>query len=106
MILVTDIFTLLFLIAGLIIILIGGIGIIRLPDFYSRTHAVSLVDTLGILLIITGLIINQGFSLNSLKLILIYIFIAIANPVASHAISKAALDFGIKPLLKKIERKK
>lgn len=101
MISLNDILTIVFLILGLIFMFIGNAGIIRLPDFFSRTHAVTMGDTLGIILILTGLIFHQGLSLNSLKLSIIFVFIALSNPVGSHAISRAAFTFGIKPLFKK-----
>ena len=87
-----------FIVAGVFFILVSSIGIIRLPDFYSRTHATSKGDTLGIICVITGLILFEGFTQNSLKLFLISLFAALANPIGAHAIAKAAFSKGIKPL--------
>ncbi len=84
----------------------GGAGIIRLPDFFSRTHSVTMGDTLGMIFILTGLIFHEGLSLNSLKLSIIFIFITLSNPVGSHAISRAAFNFGIKPIFKKRKKTK
>lgn len=83
--------------AGVIFMLIGSIGIIKLPDFYSRSHATSKSDTLGIILIIGGLIIFEGLTLNSLKLFFIIIFIFIANPTGAHALGRAAFKKGLMP---------
>lgn len=92
-------FSVLFIILGIAFILMGSIGIIRLPDFYSRSHASSKSDTLGILFVIGGLIIYEGFTQSSLKLLFIIIFIWLSNPIGSHALARAALKKGIKPIL-------
>jgi multicomponent Na+:H+ antiporter subunit G len=91
--------------SGIFFILMAGIGIIRLPDFYSRTHAVSKGDTLRISLVILGLMVHEGFTLNSLKLFYIFVAVSIANPIGSHAIGYAALKRGLKPLLGKSFKK-
>lgn len=100
------VFTIFFVIAGIFFLLVGSIGTIRLPDFYSRTHATSKSDTLGLLLIITGLIIYEGFNVNSLKLLLILLFIALSNPIGSHALARAAYEANLKPLFKKTDNEK
>lgn len=84
---------------GVIILLIGSFGIIRLPDFFSRTHAASKCDTLGLALVLVGLGIQAGLSLNAVKLFLVAFFITLANPTAVHAIARAAFRLGLKPLL-------
>lgn len=94
-----SIFTIIFIVAGVFFLLIGSIGIIRLPDFYSRTHATSKSDTLGLLLIIFGLTIYEGWNLNTAKFFLISIFIALANPIGAHALARAANLTGMKPVL-------
>lgn len=91
--------TIFFIVSGIFFLLIGSIGIIRLPDFYSRTHATSKSDTLGLMLVIAGFIVFEGFNLNSAKLFLILLFIALANPIGSHALARAAQKTGIKPLI-------
>lgn len=94
----TSILTIIFVVAGVFFLLIGSIGIIRLPDFYSRTHATSKSDTLGMMLVIIGLIIFEGLTINSGKLFLILLFILLANPVGAHALARAAYHSGLKPL--------
>ena len=96
---IASIFTIVFVAAGIFFLLIGSIGIIRLPDFYSRTHATSKSDTLGMMLVIIGLIIYEGLTINGGKLFLILLFILLANPVGAHALARAALNAGLKPLL-------
>lgn len=91
--------SILFIIAGIFFMLVGSVGILRLPDFYSRTHAASKSDALGILFVIGGLIIHEGFTLTALKLILIVLFIALSNPVGTHALARTAMQKGLKPFL-------
>ena len=91
-------------IAAAVIIIAGGgflsiaaIGMLRLPDIFTRSHALSLTDTLGALLVLVGLALHQGPSLNAGKIILVLILIFLINPVISHATVRAALRAGIKP---------
>ena len=94
-----SIVSIVFVVAGIFFMLVGSVGIVRLPDFFSRTHAVSKSDTLGMLLAIIGLIVFEGFTLSSLKLALVVIFIALANPIGTHALGRAAFRKGVKPIL-------
>ena len=87
------------IVLGIGFMAIGSIGVIRLPDFYSRTHAASKTDTLGILLVISGLMVLEGFTINMGKLSFVLLFVALANPIGSHALARAAMDSGLKPLL-------
>ncbi|MAE70121.1 MAG: cation:proton antiporter [Gemmatimonadetes bacterium] len=85
------------LFAGACFVLIGSIGVIRLPDFYTRAHAASKPDTLGLVLSMAGLAIIQGGDLSSIKLLLIVAFVAIANPAATHALGRSAVRSGLEP---------
>jgi len=87
------------LMAGCTFLIIGAIGLIRFPDFFTRLHASSVVDTLGFILIMMGLMLQAGLSLVTVKLILIVIFILLTSPTAAHALAKAALHGEVKPLL-------
>lgn len=82
---------------GVFFLLVGSLGLIRLPDFYSRVHAVGKSDTLGIMLVVLGLVVHEGLSLNSLKLVMIIVFVGLTSPTAAHALSKAAFQFGLRP---------
>ncbi|MGF1669315.1 MAG: monovalent cation/H(+) antiporter subunit G [Balneolaceae bacterium] len=84
---------------GIFFMFVGSVGIVSLPDFYSRTHAVSKSDTLGVMFVVLGLIVFEGFTMNSLKLLFIVIFILLANPIGSHALARAAMLSGLKPKL-------
>lgn len=87
--------------AGLFFVLAGTIGVIRLPDFYSRLHAAGMTDTLGAELILFGLIVQSGFSQMTLKLLLVAFFLFVTSPTATHAVANAAYKNGLDPLLGK-----
>ena len=70
--------------------LIGVIGLFRLPDLYTKLHALSVIDTMGMILIMAGLIIQAGFSLIAIKLAFILLFVLFTTPIASHALAKSA----------------
>ncbi len=82
---------------GLAFMLIGSIGILRLPDFFSRTHAASKVDTVGIIVLLVGIAVVEGATINSAKILVAIIFLCLTNPVAAHALARAALALKIKP---------
>ncbi|ETW98569.1 MAG: hypothetical protein ETSY1_18240 [Candidatus Entotheonella factor] len=85
------------LICGLLFILAGVLGVLRFPDFYTRLHAMGKCDTLGVTLVLLALAIHAGISLVTVKVLLLSIFIALANPVATHALGRAAMKSGLKP---------
>jgi multicomponent Na+:H+ antiporter subunit G len=84
-------------VAGLFWLAVGGLGIVRFPDFYTRLHPAGKADTFGATLILLGLVVHQGLSLLSVKLLLIEVVILIANPAAAHAIGRAARRAGLVP---------
>ena len=86
------------LLGGGMVIVIGAIGLLRLPDVFSRMHAAGMTDTLGALLIVSGLVIQSGWHLNSARLLIILLFIFLTSPVSTHALAKAALHGGQRPL--------
>jgi multicomponent Na+:H+ antiporter subunit G len=90
----------LFLALGCFFIFVAAVGLVRLPDFYTRMHPAGKGDTLGQAMVLVGLIIHEGFSFVSMKLVLILLFIFLANPTATHAIAKAAYIAGVKPWAK------
>ena len=90
----------LFITIGALSIIVGLLGVYRMPDFYTRLHAASIIDTLGAMLILFGLILHHGLNIVSLKLLLILIFILITTPTAAHALAKSALHGNLKPILK------
>ena len=88
----------LFLLLGGFCVIVGGVGVIRLPDFYTRLHAAGVTDTAGATLILLGLMLQAGPNLIAVKLIMIWIFLLISSPTASHALAKAALSDDVQPL--------
>ena len=94
-----DILSWLCLLSGGFFAIVGGIGLVRLPDFFTRLHAASITDTLGTMLIMFGLILQAGFAQTSIKLLLIVVFMVVTNPTATHALAKAARHGGLKPYL-------
>ena len=85
------------IVVGLFFTAFSALGLVRLPDFFTRVHAVSKNETLGITLLLLGLIAHEGASLVSLKLALIAVFVFIANPVGAHVLTRAALRSGLMP---------
>ncbi len=99
-----DIFSWILLVSGSLALIIGAVGMIRFPDFFTRLHAASIIDTLGCMLIISGVLFQAGFSMISIKLVLILVFILFTTPTATHALAKAALHGKLEPKLTKGEQ--
>jgi len=89
------------LIAGGAFCIIGGIGLVRMPDFYTRVHAASVTETLGAGLTLIGLAIQAGLTLACAKLVIIGILILFMSPTGTHALTRAALVRGLDPVLAK-----
>ena len=96
---IVDVLTWLLLISGALFSIVGGFGIVRLPEFFSRMHAGGITDTLGAGLIVGGLMLQGGFSLVTVKLFMIIFFLIITSPTACHALAKSALAQGVTPEL-------
>jgi multicomponent Na+:H+ antiporter subunit G len=101
MALLVDALSWFFLLVGGFFVVVGTIGLVRLPDFYTRLHAVGITDTLGAGLMLVGLALQAGFTLIAVKLILIALFLLVTSPTAAHALAKAALHGKLVPLTKK-----
>lgn len=87
-----DLLSWLALLGGVFFVVVGGIGMLRLPDFYTRIHAAGITDTLGAGLILLGLMLQGGWTQATIKLILILLFLWLTSPTAAHALVKAALS--------------
>jgi len=87
------------LIAGSFFCIAGAVGMLRLPDFFTRIHAASVVDSLGAGLILFGLALQAGWSTTLLKIVLTFAFMLLTGPTAVHAIAKSAIYDGYKPKL-------
>ena len=101
---VIDILSWILLTTGGFFVLVGGIGALRLPNFYTRMHAASVTDTMATFLIIGGIMLQAGLTLASIKLIAILIFLLLTGPTASYALANAALLSGLKPDAKADEK--
>lgn len=101
-----DIVVVVLIIMGLLFLTGGSIGILRLPDFYSRLHPAGKLDTVGSLLMMTAVALfnlhefTLSSLLTSLKIILIVVFIFISSPTATHSIVDAGVRAGLEPWTK------
>ena len=95
--LLLDILSWVLLSLGGVFVLIGGVGALRMPDLYTRMHAASLTDTAGAILIITGIMLQAGASLASIKLAMILLFLLLTSPTATNALASAAMLAGTRP---------
>ena len=96
---ITEIVSGIFLVIGAVAMLVGGIGILRLPDLFTRLHAVGIIDTLGVAAILIGLAFMAGWGLALIKLANIFALLMLLNPSASHALARAAVHGAKKPWL-------
>lgn len=85
------------ILAGTAVALIGGFGLLRLPDVFARMHGAGMVDTLGLGAILLGLMVQAGFSLVTVKLVLILVFVFFTSPMTTHALARACLNAGVEP---------
>ena len=91
------IISIIFIVTGLFFLIVAAVGVIRLPDVFSRSHAVSLTDSLGALLMLVGIALYEELGINTLKILVVLVLIYILNPVIAHATIRAALRAGVKP---------
>lgn len=96
---VLDILSWAAILSGSVFTVIAGVGLLRLPDFFSRAHAVGIQDTLSTGLIILGLLLQSDDWLVGVKLVLVLVFVLITGPTAAHALARAALHAGFRPPL-------
>lgn len=96
--LVIDVLSWILIVAGSVFLIIGGIGLVRMPDVFTRMHATSVSDTAGAGFLLIAMMLQAGFSLVSAKLLFILVIFFFTGPVATHALSRAALSVGLEPL--------
>ncbi len=87
------------IVAGSALYVIGALGLLRMPDVFTRMHATSVSDTLGAGLLLAGMMVQAGFSLVSAKLAVVLLLLLYTGPVATHAIARAARYAGLEPQL-------
>jgi len=82
---------------GVFFALVAAVGLLRLPDLYTRAHAASKSDTLGAVLALGAAALAFGADVPAAKVVLLLLFMFITNPTAAHAITRAAYDQDIDP---------
>jgi multicomponent Na+:H+ antiporter subunit G len=94
------------ILSGGIFGIISAVGVLRMPDIFTRIHAASIADTMALGLMFAGMMIQAGWTIVTVKLMLILLFVFFASPTTTHALAKAAIAGGIKPVLHEDRRKK
>lgn len=95
---ILDIISWALLMGGCFFIVTGGVGLVRLPDVYSRMHASGITDTMGAGMFLAGLMVQSGFSMITVKLLLILVFILFTSPTSTYALANATYGGGVKPV--------
>jgi multicomponent Na+:H+ antiporter subunit G len=101
-----DILAWVLILGGCFFTVIGAVGLVRFPDVYTRVHSVGVVDTVGAAFLLVGLTLYGGFTIVTIKLLLILAFIFFTSPTSSNAFANAVYSAGIKPLLANPEPKR
>ena len=96
--------TVLFAGVGAFFFLVGTIGILRLPDFSTRTHAATKCDTLGAGSILVALAVYTGLEFDAFQILAIAAFVLLTSPTAGHALARAAYRTGLTPWTRKPEK--
>ncbi len=84
--------------------IVGAFGLVRMPEVFTRMHAASVIDTLGVGFMILGMALQGGFSLITLKLVFLLALFFFTGPVVTHALAQACLHENIRPLLREDRR--
>lgn len=100
-----DIASWVLILAGSFFTLVGAFGLVRMPEVYTRMHAASVTDTLGVGFLAVGMMLQAGFGLVTLKLIFLVILFLFTGPVVTHALAQVCLHEKIEPLLSEDRRK-
>lgn len=87
----------LFMVAGGLFGVVGAIGVLRFPDFFTRMHAAGITDTLCAALVLTGLMLQGSSWQTVVKLILVLAFLLFTTPTATHALARSAIKAGFRP---------
>lgn len=103
---IADVLSFILIAIGSFYVATGALGMMRMPDLYTRLHAVSIIDTVGAGALLLGMMIQAGFTLVTVKLIILLLLFFFTGPVASHALAQAARHDGIEPILDGEDAKK
>jgi multicomponent Na+:H+ antiporter subunit G len=88
-----------FVLTGSFFTVVGALGLVRMPDVFTRMHAASVTDTVGVGFLIAGMCLQAGFSLITLKLLFVLALFLFTAPVVTHALAQACLHEGVEPIL-------
>jgi len=94
---IRDTLTIVLVSFGVFFFLIGTVGLLRLPDFFTRSHATSKCDTVGAGSLLLGLMVFNGVESSTLKILVLAALVLLSSPTASHALARAAHRTGLKP---------
>jgi len=92
----TNLLTIILLTAGAVFFLAGTIGLLRFPDVYTRLHALTKADNLGLGLLLAGLALQAESWMVAAKLLLIWLLILLASSSVAHLVARTAQQRGIK----------
>jgi len=95
---VADVVSWICILGGLFFIVVGAVGVIRMPDIFTRLHAAGMTDTMGAGLMLIGMSFQAGFTLVMVRLLLIWGFLLFTSPIATYALARAALKGHVEPL--------
>lgn len=96
--LVIEVLSWVLIVSGSVFSIIGAVGTLRFPDFWSRLHAASITDSAGMILLVAGMCLQAGPTLITVKLLVIGLFLFITGPTSTHAVANAALVTGLRPV--------
>ena len=92
-----DVLSWISIVAGLFFMVVGTVGILRMPDVFTRLHAAGMTDTMGAGFLILGMCLQAGLGLVLVRLVIVYAFLMLTSPISTHALARAALAGGVEP---------
>jgi multicomponent Na+:H+ antiporter subunit G len=103
--LVLDIASWALILLGACFVLVGALGLVRMPEVFTRMHAASVIDTAGAGFLVSGMLLQAGFGLTLLKLLILMALFFVTGPVVTHALAQTCLHEGVEPLLAEDRRR-
>jgi multicomponent Na+:H+ antiporter subunit G len=85
------------IVVGLFFMIVGTVGVLRMPDVFTRLHAAGMTDTMGAGFLILGMCLQAGLGLVLVRLLFVYAFLLFTSPISTHALARAALAAGVIP---------
>jgi multicomponent Na+:H+ antiporter subunit G len=103
--LLIDIASWISLLLGSFFVVVGALGLVRMPEVFTRMHAASIIDTAGVGFLVLGMLLQAGFGLTSLKLLILLALFLVTGPVVTHALAQTCLHEKVQPLLAEDRRR-